>query len=30
LVPGTELGVGLTHEEPIGDVVGQYVQSYKD
>ncbi|MDQ5884955.1 MAG: prolyl-tRNA synthetase, partial [Patescibacteria group bacterium] len=30
LVNGTELGVGLTHEEPIVDVVGQYVHSYKD
>lgn len=27
---GAELGVGLTHEEPIVDVVGQYVTSYKD
>lgn len=30
LANGTELGVGLTHEEPIVDVVGQYVSSYKD
>ena len=30
LVNGTELGVGLTHEEPIVDVVGQYLRSYKD
>lgn len=30
LVNGTELGVGLTHEEPIVDAVGQYAESYKD
>lgn len=30
LANGAELGVGLTHEEPIVDVVGQYVTSYKD
>lgn len=27
---GTELGVGLTHEEPIVDAVSQYLNSYKD
>lgn len=27
---GTELGVGLTHEEPIADMVRDYVTSYKD
>jgi prolyl-tRNA synthetase len=27
---GTELGVGLTHEEPIVDAVSPYVDSYKD
>ncbi len=27
---GTELGVGLTHEEPIVDAVGNYLSSYKD
>ena len=30
LVNGTELGVGLTHEEPIVAMVGKYVKSYKD
>src|ERR1035437_8775193 len=30
LVNGTELGVGLTHEEPIVDALGPYVSSYKD
>ena len=30
LVNGTELGVGLTHEEPIVDAIGNYVNSYKD
>jgi len=30
LVNGTELGVGLTHEEPIVDAVSGYVSSYKD
>ncbi|USN96369.1 MAG: prolyl-tRNA synthetase [Candidatus Nomurabacteria bacterium] len=30
LANGTELGVGLTHEEPIVDAVGNYVSSYKD
>ncbi len=27
---GTELGVGLTHEEPIVDVLKDYINSYKD
>ena len=27
---GTELGVGLTHEEPIVDAISNYVNSYKD
>lgn len=27
---GTELGVGLTHEEPIVDALSDYVKSYKD
>ncbi len=27
---GTELGVGLTHEEPIVDVLKDFVSSYKD
>jgi prolyl-tRNA synthetase len=30
LFNGTELGVGLTHEEPIVDVLGDYISSYKD
>lgn len=30
LVNGTELGVGLTHEEPIVDALSGYVNSYKD
>lgn len=30
LINGTELGVGLTHEEPIVDAIGNYVKSYKD
>jgi prolyl-tRNA synthetase len=30
LVNGTELGVGLTHEEPIVDALSSYVNSYKD
>lgn len=30
LANGSELGVGLTHEEPIVDMVGQFVNSYKD
>lgn len=27
---GTELGVGLTHEEPIVDAIGSFINSYKD
>lgn len=27
---GTELGMGLTHEEPIVNSVGEYINSYKD
>lgn len=27
---GTELGMGLTHEEPIVDMLSNYVSSYKD
>jgi prolyl-tRNA synthetase len=27
---GTELGVGLTHEEPIVDAVSNFINSYKD
>lgn len=27
---GTELGMGLTHEEPIVSSVGEYINSYKD
>ena len=27
---GTELGVGLTHEEPITDMLREFVHSYKD
>ncbi len=27
---GTELGVGLTHEEPIVDALSDYINSYKD
>lgn len=27
---GTELGMGLTHEEPIVDALSEYVRSYKD
>jgi prolyl-tRNA synthetase len=27
---GTELGVGLTHEEPFVDALSEYIQSYKD
>lgn len=27
---GTELGVGLTHEEPIVDAISDYVSSYRD
>lgn len=30
LANGTELGVGLTHEEPIVDTLRDYVNSYKD
>lgn len=30
LVNGTELGVGLTHEEPIVDALSVYLSSYKD
>ena len=30
LANGTELGVGLTHEEPIVDAVSDYLRSYKD
>lgn len=30
LASGSELGVGLTHEEPIIDALKDYVQSYKD
>jgi prolyl-tRNA synthetase len=30
LVNGTELGVGLTHEEPLVDALRSYVTSYKD
>ncbi len=30
LVNGTELGVGLTHEEPIVDALKDFVSSYKD
>jgi len=30
LANGTELGVGLTHEEPITDMLKDYVSSYKD
>jgi prolyl-tRNA synthetase len=30
LVNGTELGMGLTHEEPIVDMLSNYVSSYKD
>ena len=30
LANGTELGVGLTHEEPIVDALSGYVNSYKD
>lgn len=30
LANGTELGVGLTHEEPIVDMVAPYITSYKD
>ena len=30
LANGTELGVGLTHEEPIVDALSSYISSYKD
>lgn len=30
LTNGTELGVGLTHEEPIVDAASNYLNSYKD
>ena len=30
LVNGTELGMGLTHEEPIVDMLSGYISSYKD
>ncbi len=30
LVNGTEVGVGLTHEEPIIDSIGDFLKSYKD
>ena len=30
LTNGTELGVGLTHEEPIVDALGEYINSHKD
>lgn len=30
LANGSELGVGLTHEEPIVDAVSSYINSYKD
>ncbi len=30
LVNGTELGMGLTHEEPIVDAISNYISSYKD
>lgn len=30
LINGTELGVGLTHEEPIVDAISGYLNSYKD
>ena len=30
LANGTELGVGLTHEEPIVDAISNYLSSYKD
>lgn len=30
LTNGTELGVGLTHEEPIVDAISNYLSSYKD
>lgn len=30
LVNGTELGMGLTHEEPIVDLLSDFINSYKD
>ena len=30
LANGTELGVGLTHEEPITDMLNDFINSYKD
>ena len=30
LSSGAELGVGLTHEEPINDFLREYISSYKD
>lgn len=30
LINGTELGMGLTHEEPIVDALKAYISSYKD
>lgn len=30
LVTGTEVGIGLTHEEPVVDLLSSYVRSYKD
>lgn len=30
LVSGTELGMGLTHEEPVVDMLSDYINSYKD
>jgi prolyl-tRNA synthetase len=30
LKSGTELGVGLTHEEPIAEALADYIPSYKD
>lgn len=30
LVNGSELGMGLTHEEPIVDMLSSYISSYKD
>ncbi len=30
LLNGTELGMGLTHEEPIVDAISDYISSYKD
>src|SRR5438309_3377455 len=30
LASGTEVGIGLTHEEPITDMLREFAQSYKD